>query len=191
MIRHMDPTVIAALVTTPTALMASAVAYAAGRHQARGAHRGPVDAVRRQHQRDAYAAYLQALNAYAYAAELGQCTRQAMRDLAAAAGGSGDGTFPVGQVVDQAKRVRAKAETLLGPVRLTLDVVSLEGPKHVAELADQACKAANDLAIAAARATIDRPSWFQGPPVDPEALHSSLLERIAAFTTAARDYLNG
>ncbi|MFH8574173.1 hypothetical protein [Streptomyces sp. NPDC017993] len=52
----MDSAVIAALITTPTAVLAVAAAYAAGRAQARAAHRGPVDAVRRQHQREAYAA---------------------------------------------------------------------------------------------------------------------------------------
>ncbi|MFG2895052.1 hypothetical protein [Streptomyces sp. NPDC048248] len=52
----MDSAVIAALITTPTAVLAAAAAYAAGRAQARAAHRGPVDAVRRQHQREAYAA---------------------------------------------------------------------------------------------------------------------------------------
>lgn len=51
----MDPAIIAALITTPTAVIAAAAAYAAGRSQARAAHHGPIDAVRRQHQRDAYA----------------------------------------------------------------------------------------------------------------------------------------
>ncbi|MEU0300627.1 hypothetical protein ABZ252_14320 [Streptomyces sp. NPDC006175] len=52
----MDSAGIAALITTLTAVLAAATAYAAGRAPARAAHRGPVDAVRRQHQREAYAA---------------------------------------------------------------------------------------------------------------------------------------
>jgi hypothetical protein len=60
----MDPAVTAAIITTPTAVIAAAAAYAAGRAQARGAHRGPVDAVRRQHQRDAYAEFLRAALSY-------------------------------------------------------------------------------------------------------------------------------
>ncbi|MCW8382430.1 hypothetical protein [Streptomyces justiciae] len=60
----MDPAVAAALITTPTAVLASAAAYAAGRAQARSAHRGPVDAVRRQHQRDAYAELSRAALSY-------------------------------------------------------------------------------------------------------------------------------
>ncbi len=39
----------------PPAVLAAVGAYAAGRAQARAAHRGPVDAIRRQHQREAYA----------------------------------------------------------------------------------------------------------------------------------------
>ncbi|MGW5781941.1 hypothetical protein [Streptomyces sp. NPDC003863] len=58
----MDPTMIAAIITSPTVVIAAAAAYAAGLRQARGAHRGPVDAVRRQHQRDAYAAMLVTAN---------------------------------------------------------------------------------------------------------------------------------
>ncbi|MEV8228912.1 hypothetical protein AB0P41_23100 [Streptomyces sp. NPDC079167] len=52
----MDSAGIAALITTLTAVLAAATAYAAGRAPARAARRGPVDAVRRQHQREAYAA---------------------------------------------------------------------------------------------------------------------------------------
>ncbi|MGW1245226.1 hypothetical protein, partial [Streptomyces bobili] len=60
----MDSAIIAALISAPVAVVAAAAAYAAGRAQARGAHRGPVDAVRRQHQRDVYAAALAAAHTY-------------------------------------------------------------------------------------------------------------------------------
>jgi hypothetical protein len=49
-----DPAIVAALVAVPSALVAAAAAYAAGRRQAKGAHAGAVDAVRRPHQREAY-----------------------------------------------------------------------------------------------------------------------------------------
>ncbi|MDX3067151.1 hypothetical protein PV518_34105 [Streptomyces sp. ND04-05B] len=60
----MDPSIAAALITTPTTVLAAAAAYAAGRAQARSAHRGPVDAVRRQQQRDAYAELTRAARSY-------------------------------------------------------------------------------------------------------------------------------
>jgi hypothetical protein len=47
----MDASVIAALITTPTAVLAAGAAYAAGRAQGRGS----VNAIRRQHQRESYA----------------------------------------------------------------------------------------------------------------------------------------
>ncbi|WP_405483248.1 hypothetical protein [Streptomyces anulatus] len=51
----MESEVIAALIATPTVLVAATAAWAAGRSQARGAYHGPVDAVRRTTQREAYA----------------------------------------------------------------------------------------------------------------------------------------
>lgn len=64
MIPFMDPAVAAALVATPSALLAALAAYTAGRAQARSAQRAPIDAVRRQHQRDAYAELIRAAWAY-------------------------------------------------------------------------------------------------------------------------------
>lgn len=55
MILLMDPAVLAAIVGVPSASLAAAVAYLVGRAQARSVYRGPIDAVRRQHRRDAYA----------------------------------------------------------------------------------------------------------------------------------------
>ncbi|PKW05980.1 hypothetical protein SAMN05428944_6983 [Streptomyces sp. 1222.5] len=60
----MDPAIAAALIATPTALIASIAAYAAGHAQARAAHRGAIDAVRRQHQREAYATFHTAATKY-------------------------------------------------------------------------------------------------------------------------------
>ncbi|MEU9575570.1 hypothetical protein AB0D62_38240 [Streptomyces massasporeus] len=61
----MDPAITAAIVATLTAV----AAYAGARSQARSARRGPIDAVRRQHQRDAYAELTRA--AWSYAAITG------------------------------------------------------------------------------------------------------------------------
>ncbi|MDI3101841.1 hypothetical protein QJ054_32880 [Streptomyces sp. AN-3] len=63
----MDATVTAALIAAPISVLAAAAAFAAGRLQARGAQYGPVDAVRRQHQRDAYATLLAEFNRFAEA----------------------------------------------------------------------------------------------------------------------------
>ncbi|MER5446804.1 hypothetical protein ABT065_14330 [Streptomyces sp. NPDC002764] len=183
----MDPAVISAIAAAPTTLVASAAAYAAGRLQARGAHRGPVDAVRRQHQRDAYAAYLSALNAYAYATEWGECLARARLRLAEIEGGASSEHFYPGYADPQARQVRADAGELLAPLRPALDVVSLEGPEHVAKLADQVCGTAYAVHYASNAATVLGPVREPGP----DELHSRLLVEIAAFTEAARDYLNG
>lgn len=187
----MDPAVIAAIVTSPTPLIAAAAAYAAGRHQARGAHRGPVDAIRRQHQRDAYTALLSALNTYAYETSWERCLAQARQELAEAEGAGSSAHYHPGVADRRAKLARAGAGPLLEPLRPTLDVVSLEGPGPVADLANQACRTAYALAQASATAAIMGPLWQPAPDENPDQLHRRLLESIAAFTVTARDYLNG
>ncbi|MDX3587908.1 hypothetical protein [Streptomyces europaeiscabiei] len=187
----MDPAVIAAIVTSPTALIAAAAAYAAGRHQAHGAHRGPVDAIRRQHQRDAYAALLSLLNTYAYETNWTRCLMQARQELAEAEGEANNAQHHPDDVDARAQQVRARAFPMLRPLRPTLDVVSLEGPGYVADLADEACETANALVRASNKATVMGSLWRPGPSEDPNELHGRLLKRITAFTVAARDYLNG
>lgn len=191
MIGRMDPVVIAAIVTTPTALIATAGAYAAGRLQARGAHRGPVDAVRRQHQRDAYASYLSALNAYAYATDWLRCLQRARTEMAGAEGGASSSHDYLSRVAAQARQVRAVAAPLLEPLRPALDVVSLEGPEHVADLAEAAYWTAHALGNASVVATTMGLLWEPDPDDDPNQIHAKLKADIAAFTEAARDYLNG
>lgn len=190
MIWRMDPAVIAAIVTTPTALLASTAAYAAGRHQARGAHRGPVDAVRRQHQRDAYAALLSALNSYAHATDWDQCVGR-VRLARSEAGTASSADYHDGAVDHEAKQVRVLATRLLDPLRPALDVVSLEGPKHVADLAQKACWTAYAMGNASSTAAIMGPRWLPEPNDDPNQLHPRLVISIEEFTEAARDYLNG
>ncbi|MEV6993067.1 hypothetical protein AB0N87_28330 [Streptomyces sp. NPDC093228] len=187
----MDPAVIAAIVTTPTTLIAAAGAYAAGRHQARGAHRGPVDAVRRQHQRDAYATLLSALNTYAHATDWNQCLQRARLEMTEAEGGFISIHHPPDWAENHARHARVAAAPLLEPVRPALDVVSLEGPKHVADLAEMACLTAYSVKSAAVIVTVMEARRRSVSSDDPDQLHAMLRRYIAAFTEAARDYLNG
>ncbi|MEU4492612.1 hypothetical protein AB0F96_03910 [Streptomyces sp. NPDC023998] len=150
-----------------------------------------MDAVRRQHQRDAYAAFLSGLNAYAYATDWERCLTQARQDLAEAEGGASSAHYHPGAADPGAKQVRSAAGSLLRPLRPTLDVVSLEGPGYVADLADQAYRAALAMGSASSAASVLGPLWVPLPDHDPNETHRRLLECIAAFTAAARDYLNG
>lgn len=180
----MDSAIAAALVTTPTAVLAASAAYAAGLHQARGARRGPVDAVRRQHQRDAYAAFLGAATTYAYETRL---TRNQERALAEPSAGDED---HVDRVERRSWELRAQAAELIDPLQRTLPVVLLEGPKHIAELAQEASLAAHMLRSGAPQYVHRRTAS------DPQAVqrareeHARLVDAIDAFTIAARDYLN-
>ncbi|MEU1259338.1 hypothetical protein ABZ445_39260 [Streptomyces chartreusis] len=181
----MDSAIAAALVTTPTALLAASAAYAAGLHQARGARRGPVDAVRRQHQRDAYAAFLGAATTYAYETRL---TRNQERALAELSTGNED---QVDRVERRSWELRAEAAESIDPVQRTLPVVLLEGPEHIAERAQEASIAAHMLRSGA-------PQYVRlGPEGNAQAAvqrareeHARLVDAIEAFTIAARDYLN-
>lgn len=77
----MDPAVTAALISAPVTVVAAGAAFAAGRAQARGAHRGPVDAVRRQHQHDAYATFIAAVHAHLGRSYWNRCHREAREEL--------------------------------------------------------------------------------------------------------------
>lgn len=178
----MDPAVIAAVVASPTALIAAGAAYAAGRRQALGAQRGPVDAVRRQHQRDAYAAFLTAANTYADATDWTQCTRQARQEI------TGTPEPPIRMAAEmRARELRAQAAPTYSHLRAPLAVVSLEGPAHIAE---QARRAALAVGIAAARNARTAGAFWE---TRDETLdeHHALKDAIEAFTVAARDHLNG
>lgn len=118
----MDPAVIAAIVSSPTALVAAGAAYAAGRIQARGAHRGPVDAIRRQHQREAYAALIAEGQKYANHA-FGRSATLARPD----------GPLQRGSLtVEDAQ-----------PLVYATAAVRLEGPAHLAEQAKGIQESAN------------------------------------------------
>lgn len=124
----MDPSVTAALIAAPIAVLTAAAAFAAGRLQARGAHRGPIDAVRRQHQRDAYAALLTALQAYEFSASPTRCQVEAGAVLSAA------GTAPTRQQL-RPRVLEMIKDVPVAPVFSAFSVVELEGPDQVAQAA--------------------------------------------------------
>ncbi|MFC9342877.1 hypothetical protein ACFT0G_06130 [Streptomyces sp. NPDC057020] len=181
----MDPTVIAAIVTSPTALIAAAAAYAAGRRQASGAHRGPVDAVRRQHQRDAYAALLVAANDYLRSTGVGQTRMQASQELP----DTGQPDYREA-MLRRAVEIRAEvATTGFQALSVPLAVVSLEGPEHVAQCAKEVKTAAQEMATAAYMART--PQIFRGDDGGGWApARTALVQAVAVFTVAARDHLN-
>ncbi|MDF3142138.1 MULTISPECIES: hypothetical protein [unclassified Streptomyces] len=184
----MDPAVIAAIVTSPTALIAAAAAYAAGRHQARGAHRGPVDAVRRQHQRDAYAAFLEAANTYAFENQATRSLRQAREEIPE----RGDRRLHRDRVAQRVRELRSQAADAVDPLRRALPVVQLEGPEHIAELAQEVFSAVIMVRFAAhARNHGDSDEIANANSTRSFGEeYQRLTDAITAYTTAARDYLN-
>ncbi|MEV0016667.1 hypothetical protein [Streptomyces tendae] len=123
----MDPAVTAAVIAVPTAVVAAAAAYAGARSQARSAHRGPVDAVRRQHQRDAYAAFLAACQAYGAATAWDACYQRATADALASGTAPGPGFMDL--VAERARHLILAVS--LDEMLRTGAVVDLEGPEHI------------------------------------------------------------
>jgi hypothetical protein len=184
----MDSSVLAALISAPVALLASAAAYAAGRAQGRGAYQGPVAAVRRQHQREAYAALVTAANTYITQTEWGVCVREAR--------------IRVGAVVfvDESREhevnrhaARVRAEVPVEPVRAAASVVLLEGPEHIAELAATIVIRAEQVQSHARAGNgpggVLNALMEGRQPETPAA--ARLIQAIDAFTDAARAHLNG
>ncbi|MFE1909426.1 hypothetical protein ACFW96_38030 [Streptomyces gardneri] len=178
----MDPAVIAAIIPTPVAVLAAAAAYAAGRAQARGAHRGPIDAVRRQHQRDAYAAFLQAAQTYAHETSMDQVYRRAAAS-----------SYQVPTEEYERRRNEAAVVELVGSagkvdsMRPALAVVQLEGPETVAQLAEAVVTAAEALRLHSADVLMT-----MTPPDDAESdAHDQLVRAIANYIQSGRDHLNG
>lgn len=236
MILYMDPAVAAALVATPSAVLAAWAAYAAGRTQARSAQRGQIDAVRRQHQRDAYAKLIRAAWTYVGTTEevltlvhqlhdsrisndpdvmvrmdqmvrnlSGRCLRRA--DLAAVFAPA-EVPRSVESTLEVLERYsptwledisKAAERRNLDGLALAETVVALEGPDHLAELAEQLSRQA---------AFVQR-CWLQvavvpffrfGPigsdqtdseqEITPRDLHGRLKQAVQEFTRAARLHLN-
>ncbi|WP_411092289.1 hypothetical protein [Streptomyces sp. 049-1] len=179
----MDPGVTAAVIAAPTAVLAAAAAYAGARSQARSAHRGPVDAVRRQHQRDAYAAFLAAVQEYETATAWRKCYAQARRE-GPPSGISRDSPELLDLVLGRAFELARSAS--LEEVMRTSAVVELEGPDDIA--------AAATITVGLAR----RVRWTSLMPVPPSELkepycetHSQLQHAIFEFVRLARAQLNG
>ncbi|MFD9033317.1 hypothetical protein ACFVZW_19510 [Streptomyces sp. NPDC059567] len=179
----MDPAVTAALIAAPVAVVAAGAAFAAGRMQARGAHHGPVDAVRRQHQREAYAALLVALQAFAASTSLKNCEDQARREFEAA------GVSPTAEQL-RVRKLNLVAEGAIDPVRSAAAVVELEGPADVAAAASNATEQASMV-----RSIAETAGYF-GAQESQEIVHNvfdaqrELDADVRRFTLAARMELN-
>ncbi|MDF3142137.1 MULTISPECIES: hypothetical protein [unclassified Streptomyces] len=166
----MDPAVIAALITTPTAVLAAAVAYAAGRAQARAAHRGPVDAVRRQHQREAYAALV---------AEVAKYENHMFRVYL--------GTINPGMQRHWNDTLTTQDNEALV---FAAAAVRLEGPLHLADLAHGLELASNHVYGAVLEL-----QHAEDPVASPannkfDERHNTLKERAKTFVEAASAHLN-
>ncbi|MGV9279813.1 hypothetical protein [Streptomyces sp. NPDC003730] len=161
----MDPAVTAALVAVPASLVAAAAAFAVGRAQALATHRGPVDAVRRPQQREAYASLLSALDAYIE--ETLPLTESVADGRSHNGGHSGDLMNAPG----------------LDDIRKACSAVKLEGPDDVA--------AAADGAFEAAVAVLDEVIVSDDVP-SPEArgAHRALQAATESFVQLARTRLN-
>ncbi|MFK0063371.1 hypothetical protein ACIQTN_29600 [Streptomyces werraensis] len=177
----MDPAVTAAVIAVPTALFAAAAAYAGARAQARSAHRGPVDAVRRQHQRDAYAAFLAALHAYQAATDWDTCYERIDAEMHAAGVQPSPGA---------AQTVAQRTLTLISTASVdelmrTGAAVDLEGPEHIAACATITLGAAREIRM---EARWPFSSWDSNEAV--VAAHERLGVAISGFVQAARAHLN-
>lgn len=167
----MDSAVIAALITTPTAVLAAATAYAAGRAQARAARRGPVDAVRRQHQREAYAALVAEAAKYeshmfrVYLGTLDPRLQRHWNDTLA--------------TQDNEALVFAAA------------AVRLEGPAHLADLAHGIELASNHVYGAALELQQAEDPVMSTANAKFSERHDILKDRAMAFVEAASRHLNG
>ncbi|MEU9522793.1 hypothetical protein [Streptomyces sp. NPDC048224] len=179
----MDSTVTAAVIAVPTALFAAIAAYAGARAQARSAHRGPVDAVRRQHQRDAYAGFLSALQAYEAATVWDTCYGQASHEASASGfspSNPGWSAFAHGRARD------LLATASLDEVMRTGAVVDLEGPDPIA--------ASAKITVGMARQFQRQARLSSAPPaVQRDTLitaHDQFSLAMQGFVTAARAHLN-
>jgi hypothetical protein len=184
----MDPAVAAALIATPTAALAAVAAYAAGRAQGRAA----VDAVRRQHQREAYAA-------------LNIAARRYWRDTAERA------TKPR---VHRDLHLAGEDLPSVADVNEAVVMVALEGPDHLGTLAECVAMSAEALATmlrvdadgfanSSEEMVVERergghfymPVQIEGGErlevkIDPASAHEDLRQATEDFGRAARRHLN-
>ncbi|MEU2393938.1 hypothetical protein [Streptomyces sp. NPDC007369] len=183
-ITGMDSAVIAALISTPVALVAAGAAYAAGRAQSRGAHGGPVDSVRRAAQREAYARVLH--EAQDFVTRIGPIASVAshyhfVRQL--------DMNVPASDETAAEQARDALINLSIADLSKAVAVVLLEGPDHVAELSNQLLTQASALHV-----TCDRYlTPYRNISSSPDALahgERRLATAVEEFIVAARSHLN-
>ncbi|CAM5318837.1 hypothetical protein [Streptomyces chartreusis] len=179
----MDSTVAAAVIAVPTAVFAAVAAFAGARSQPRSAHRGPVDAVRRQHQRDAYAAFLAAVQAYETATEWDTLCERAVQEVSASGSSLRSPDLPA----SAHERARDLLEAIsLDEVMRTGAVVDLEGPDLIAATAK--------ITAGLAR-RIRRQARLPLPPSEHRDMLIAARDQFSAaihtFVKVARAHLNG
>ncbi|MCG8971811.1 hypothetical protein [Streptomyces sp. CL12-4] len=169
----MDSEVIAALIATPAVLVTAATAWMAGRVQSRGAYHGPVDAVRRTAQREAYADLYRTARYFLDAFETAEnavATRQ-----------------PFESAVDE-------MHTALDALEHAASMVELEGPDPLADIANRVYGNARRLAGHRISATVR--TWTLNPNTPQElALRNEAMTELRnalnELLPTARRYLNG
>ncbi|MGW2496207.1 hypothetical protein ACWCV2_17115 [Streptomyces pseudogriseolus] len=168
----MESEVVAALIATPAVLVTAATAWMAGRVQSRGAYHGPVDAVRRTVQREAYADLYRTARRFIDAHE-----------IAEEAVAAGDAYRPA---MDE---MHAALDELEHAVRM----VELEGPDLLADIASRIDESARRLGGYRIRRVR---TWSLDPSTPEELAGRNAAKRtfnhaLDELLPAARRYLNG
>ncbi|MGY4741405.1 hypothetical protein [Streptomyces sp. ATMOS53] len=179
----MDPAVIAALVSAPTAVLAAAAAYAAGKAQGRAS----LDAVRRQAQRDAYAQFLEAAYDFSRLSSWRSCVARAKREL------TESGTSP------DTERIHRRAAELrigvsIGPLHFTNIVVTLEGPAHLVAVAGEVVRrahAVHDDAAIIGTGSAEELTQMNLDAFESREVDTRVIRAMAIFSRVARRHLNG
>ncbi|MFD4666415.1 hypothetical protein [Streptomyces halstedii] len=179
----MAPEVIAAIIGTPSILIAATAAYAAGRAQGRGS----VDAVRRQHQRDAYAQFLDVAYTFSTSSRWPTCVARAKQEAREAGQSPG-----ASQICIRAAELRVGVST--GPLTLASIVITLEGPDHLTEVASELVRRAlavhDDAAQIGTSATEELALIVTSLPESRQS-DRRFIAAMGAFSHVARLHLNG
>lgn len=155
----------AALIGAPAVVVTAIAAWSAGRASGRGAHRGPVDAVRRAAQRDAYSALLAAARRLEQAVDASNAVLPDRRPV----------------VDDEEAREAARA------LQDAADLVFLEGPDALTGPTELLLSAGKH--VYAASLVWGNPL---GPPAQYDIeLVGQYREAVADFVIEARRHLNG
>lgn len=183
----MESEVIAALIGTPAVLVTAAAAWMAGRAQSRGTYHGAVDAVRRTGQREAYANLYRFAHQFIHAWE---ATEEALRRMG-----------PLREEMEIPLEVRAlsrrvnEAQTSL---EHAADMVRLEGPESLAEIAERIWRSASLLGGRYVGPRLRRTAALFDVNITSPELMAARNEAMTDFKDAhsallptARQYLNG